>query len=108
MADYFTNFSLIVPLPDGAAQKYALHLAQTMSNAGQGEELPDDIPESLRAEVECWLFETEAVMRISKTSSNEPGEVEKERQLLKSKASIRAAPSRSNSYSEWSGCWLNS
>ena len=63
MADYFTNFSIIMPLPDEAAQKYALQLEQTMSNAAQGDELPDDIPEFLRAEAECWLFETEPADR---------------------------------------------
>jgi hypothetical protein len=28
MADYFTNFSLIVPLPTEAAQQYAVDLAE--------------------------------------------------------------------------------
>jgi len=28
MADYFTNFSLILPLPDEAAQTYAADLAE--------------------------------------------------------------------------------
>ena len=59
MADYFTHFSLVVPLPDEAAQKYALQLAQTMSGAGQDDTLPDDIPADIRAEMENWLFDTE-------------------------------------------------
>lgn len=33
MADYFTNFSLIVPLPDEAAQAYAIKLAEEASAA---------------------------------------------------------------------------
>lgn len=59
MADYFTNFSLITPLPDEAAQQYALQLAQTMSDAGQDDPLPEHIPQSIREEMENWTFETE-------------------------------------------------
>ena len=58
MADYFTSFSLIVPLPDEAAQQYALQLAQIMSDAGQDDNLPEDIPQSIRDEMENWSFDT--------------------------------------------------
>lgn len=59
MADYFTNFSLVVELPDEAAQQYALQHAQTMSDAGQDDPLPNHIPQSMRDEMENWSFETE-------------------------------------------------
>ncbi len=59
MADYFTNFSLVVELPDEAAQQYALQLAQTMSDAGQGDPLPEDIPQDIREEMENWTIDTE-------------------------------------------------
>jgi hypothetical protein len=58
MADYFTSFSLIVPLPDEAAQQYALQLAQIMSDAGQDDNLPEDIPQNIRDEMENWSFDT--------------------------------------------------
>lgn len=59
MADYFTSFSLIVPLPHEAAQQYALQLAQIMSDAGQDDNLPEHIPQSIRDEMESWSFNTE-------------------------------------------------
>jgi hypothetical protein len=59
MADYYTNFSLVVPLPSEEAQKYALELAHTASNAANGDELPAALPLSIREEVENWTFETE-------------------------------------------------
>lgn len=61
MADYFTNFSLILPLPNEAAQKEALDLAEQGSYAFLGDEsLPEDFPEVLREVVEDWCFETVA------------------------------------------------
>jgi len=59
MADYFTNFCLVVPLPDEAAKQYALQLAQIMSDAGQEDPLPEHIPQSIREEMENWTFDTE-------------------------------------------------
>ena len=59
MADYFTNFSLLVPLPDEAAQKYALDLASAASSAQMGDEPSDDLPESIRDEIENWQFDTQ-------------------------------------------------
>lgn len=60
MADYFTNFSLIVPLPSEAAEKYALELANQAARISQGDEVPADFPVSLRDVVEDWQFETDA------------------------------------------------
>ena len=60
MADYFTNFSLIVPLPTEAAEKYALHLAGQASSVHQGDAMPDDFPAELRDILEDWQFEFES------------------------------------------------
>ena len=60
MADYFTNFSLIITLPDEAVQKYALDLAIEGSSGFQGAELPDDFPKELENVTEDWCFETDA------------------------------------------------
>lgn len=60
MADYFTNFSLIVPLPDEAAVQSALDLAEQAFHAHLGEEMPDDFPASLRDVIEDWQFDTDA------------------------------------------------
>jgi hypothetical protein len=40
MADYFTNFSLIVPLPDEAAVNYALELANQAFHAHMARQSP--------------------------------------------------------------------
>ena len=60
MADYFTNFSLLVPLPDKDAQKYALDLASSANSAHQGDEPADDLPESIKEVIEDWQFDTQA------------------------------------------------
>jgi hypothetical protein len=60
MADYFTNFSLIVPLPDEAAVQYALDLAEQAFHAHMDEAIPDDFPVSLRDVIEDWRFDTDA------------------------------------------------
>ena len=60
MADYYTNFSLIVPLPSEAAEKYALDLAEQAFHIHTGEEMPKDFPSSLRDFVEDWRFDTDA------------------------------------------------
>ena len=64
MADYFTNFSLVLHLPDEAAQIYALDLARRAASMQFSEdtpELPADFPPSLVDVLEIWLFETEAL-----------------------------------------------
>ena len=60
MADYFTNFSLLMPLPDEDARKYALELASAASSAQQGDEPPDNLPDSIREVIEDWQFDAEA------------------------------------------------
>jgi hypothetical protein len=60
MADYFTNFSLLVPLPSKAAQEYALALAAKAESAiMQDDPLLDDFPADLREGIEDYRFETE-------------------------------------------------
>jgi hypothetical protein len=60
MADYFTNFSLIVPLPTEEAVEYAIQLAEHASGIQLGNEMAADFPESLRDVTDDWLFETDA------------------------------------------------
>ena len=60
VADYFTNFSLIVPLPTEEAVEYALQLAAHASGIQLGNEMAADFPESLRDVTDDWLFETDA------------------------------------------------
>ena len=60
MADYFINFSLIVPLPDEAAVQYALNLAEQAFHAHMDEEIPEDFPASLLDGIEDWQFETDS------------------------------------------------
>jgi len=60
MADYFTNFSLIVPLPTQQAVDYALNLAEQASRIQQGDEIPDEFPESLRNVTDDWHFDTDS------------------------------------------------
>ncbi len=61
MADYFTSFTLVAPLPDEAAQQYAFQLSTTISDAGRDDTLPDNVPQSIRDEMENWSFNTVAV-----------------------------------------------
>lgn len=61
MADYFTNFSITLPLPYEAAQAYATELARQAEAIRAGdEEIPTGFPASLRDALEDWWFETEA------------------------------------------------
>ena len=60
MADYYTNFSLILSLPTEAAQKYALELNHQAEQAHQGDELAKDFPKELEPVLEDWQFEMEA------------------------------------------------
>ena len=59
MADYYTKFSLLLELPDKAAQEYALDLADRARRIQQEEEVAD-FPDSLRVEIDDWQFETES------------------------------------------------
>lgn len=60
MADYFTNFSLVLNLANATEQAYALDLAHRASQAQLGDELPADFPASLAEAIEDWHFETDA------------------------------------------------
>jgi hypothetical protein len=60
MADYFTNFSVVLPLPSEAAQRYALDLDANARGVVQGDEPPDNFPPSLAEVSEDWQFETDA------------------------------------------------
>jgi hypothetical protein len=60
MADYFTKLSLVLRLPDEAAQAYALELARQASQGQLGDELPADFPKALAEVIEDWQFETDA------------------------------------------------
>jgi hypothetical protein len=60
MADYFTNFSLVIKLANETEQAYALDLVHQANLAQQGEELPPDFPKILVDAIEDWQFETEA------------------------------------------------
>ena len=60
MADYYTNFSVVLKLANEAEQTYALDLAHKASLAQQGDELPADFPKDLVDMVEDWHFEMEA------------------------------------------------
>ena len=60
MADYFTNFSLVIRLPDEAAQNYALNLALEASRINQGDEPEADFPAELHSNTEDWCFDTDA------------------------------------------------
>jgi hypothetical protein len=57
MADCYTNFSLIMALPDVAARTYALELHGRMEEHRDDEDRPDDIPESLWEQREDWCLE---------------------------------------------------
>ncbi len=59
MADYFTNFSLVLPQPDEAAQAYATELARQAEAIRSGdEEIPAGFPASLADALEDWCFDT--------------------------------------------------
>jgi hypothetical protein len=60
MADYFTNFSVVINLASKAQQAYALDLADKATIAHRDEQLPEDFPEALKDAIEDWQFETEA------------------------------------------------
>jgi hypothetical protein len=60
MADYFTNFSLVLKLANETEQAYALDLAHKAGLAQPGDELPADFPKALVDMVEDWHFETDA------------------------------------------------
>ena len=60
MADYFTNFSLVITLANETEQAYALDLAHKAGRAQLGDERPADFPPALVDMIEDWQFETDA------------------------------------------------
>ena len=60
MADYYTNFSMILKLGNETEQAYAIDLAHKASIVQQGEDAPEDFPKELLGVIEDWQFETEA------------------------------------------------
>jgi hypothetical protein len=60
MADYFSNFSVVINLASKKQQAYALDLADKASIAHRDQQLPEDFPQALADAVEDWQFETEA------------------------------------------------
>ncbi len=60
MADYYTYFSLVMKLPDLAAQQYALALHAKAESLTSGEEVPGEIPTDLHDNLDMWIFDTEA------------------------------------------------
>jgi hypothetical protein len=62
MADYFTNFSFILPLTDDAQKSFALEISHLASSHRlEDGSLPSDFPESLKDVIEDWTFELEDV-----------------------------------------------
>ena len=60
MADYFTNFSFILPLKDDAQKEYALNLSHIASQqCFEATPLPADFPEPLKDVTDDWTFELE-------------------------------------------------
>jgi len=60
MADYYTYFSLVMKLPDLAAQQYALAIHAKAESLTSGEEVPGEIPKELHDHLDQWFFDTEA------------------------------------------------
>jgi hypothetical protein len=60
MADYFTKFSAVLPLPNEAARRYALDATANASRARQGDEPSEKLPASIQEVNEDWRFETDA------------------------------------------------
>ena len=58
MADYYTKFSVVVPLPDAAAQAYALELADQAERIRFDDEVIAGFPAALQDVAEDWRFDT--------------------------------------------------
>jgi hypothetical protein len=59
MADYYTNFSVVLPLTK-QQQDYAIQVAkQVEQHRFQDIPLPTDFPKMLSDELENWTFESE-------------------------------------------------
>jgi hypothetical protein len=60
VADYYTNFSFIMPLTNQAAQEYALDLYADALRVSRGDEPDEKLPASIQEAVEDWQFEATA------------------------------------------------
>ena len=60
MADYFTNFSFMLPLPGEFAQAYAIELARQAEAVRSGEEMVAGFPAALTDLLDDWCFDTDA------------------------------------------------
>jgi hypothetical protein len=61
MSDYYTNFSVVLPLTK-EQQEYATKIAnQIEAKRNEDQPLPADFPADLADEVENWTFEIEAI-----------------------------------------------
>ncbi|NDF01452.1 MAG: hypothetical protein EB034_24780 [Verrucomicrobia bacterium] len=60
MADYYTNFSLQLRLPNVAAQTYALALAEQVNRVNQSEEAQEELHPAIRDHADNWGFEVKA------------------------------------------------
>ena len=60
MADYYTNFSIVLNLANEDEQTYALDLAHKASLAKQGDEVLAEFPTALLDVIKDWQFETVA------------------------------------------------
>jgi hypothetical protein len=61
MADYFTNFSIVLPLK-GEPRDYALNLVKEVeAHRNDNQPLPDSFPEQLKDSIDAWCFDTETV-----------------------------------------------
>ena len=59
MANYYTNFSVVLPLTK-EQQDYTIELAKTIQqHRSEDKPLPTDFPKMLADELENWAFETE-------------------------------------------------
>ena len=74
MADYFTYFSVVLPLTK-EQQEYGIKIAHLAElNRFGDQELPSDFPDELRDAVEGWAFETELTEKGLWLNSHEGGQ----------------------------------
>lgn len=59
MADYFTNFSLVLLLKDETQKQYALDLHKEAVALRNGELIPKSFPATLKPHLPDWFFDTE-------------------------------------------------
>ena len=60
MADYYTNFSVVMSLPSEAAQAYAINIHHQATLAFQDDQWAEDVPQELLNLSEDWCFEIDA------------------------------------------------